>query len=387
MRERRTWGSRITAALISAMTAGTMLVAASPARAGGPPPYDWTTTLTNEWVNNAAYGPDGTLYVATTNYGTPKSAMLRAYAPDGSPVWTRTYLPPNVGRSQGFDVAVAPDRSIYLLAYTYVKAQKLFQLSLVKYSPKGKVLWARNQKRINPYGIAVNKKAIVVVGSRGANPKTGRDAYVRSFTPKGAVSWTRFIDAGAKKNDLAWDVALAGDGTIDVVGEATLKASAPHDQSGALWRLSPTGTLKSSTYAKGSVAGSYDTWSGIARVGTKFLVGGDVNDTNTGSSAWESMVSGSKFVKPKALSWSAGYSRIWGVAAVGTNKLFETGYALGSNDAAWLVALDGQRNVLWTAVFDPGSTYDDGFGVAANQTQVAMVGATGNDGFITVYPS
>ncbi len=354
MRERSTLARKISAAAVSALTAATMVIAAAPARAvraALPPTDDWHATFANEWENNTAFGPDGTLYVAATNYNAPKSAKLHAFAPDGTPIWTRTYLPSNVGKSEGFDVAVAPDRSVYLLAYTYVKTKKYFQLSLVKYSPKGKIQWARNQKRINPYGIAVNKKSVVVVGSRGANPKTGKDAYVRSFTPKGAVNWTRYIDGGAKKNDLAWDVALAGDGTINVVGEATRKAAAPNDQSGALWRLSPTGALKSSTYAKGNVAGGYDVWSGIARTGTKFLVGGDVNDTNSGSSPWESMVSGSKFVQPKVLNWGGGYSRIWGVAAAG-NKLFETGYAPGADDAAWLVEMDAQRNVLWTAVYD-----------------------------------
>jgi hypothetical protein len=386
MRNWETLRGKVTAGVAAALWMGTSLIGPTAARAGAPAPAeDWHTILVDEQENNAAFGSDGTLYVAATYYGTPKVAKLHAYDPMGGEKWTKTYLPKDARASNGFDVAVAPDDSVYLLAYSYIPAKKYFEISLVKYTPNGKMLWAKNQKNINPYALAVGNGAVVVVGNRGAIAHTGKDAWVRSYTPKGVVSWTKTIDAGAKKNDVAWDVALAGDGTINVVGEATPNAARPKDQSGALWRLSPAGVLKSSTYAKGSVAGSYDAWTGIARTGTRFIVGGDVNDTNSGSSPWEAMVSGSKFVMPAVLDWGVGYARIWGVAAAGPT-LFETGTAPGATDDARLVALDAAtRAVNWTVTLDTGDD-DAGFGVAANGSQVAMVGGNRFDGFIYVYP-
>jgi hypothetical protein len=386
MRERRTWSRKLAAGSVSALIAGSMLVAASPARAEPPPSEVWHANLTNEQENGAAFDSNGNLYVAATYYGSPKVARLHSYDAAGNPRWTRTYRPKDAQGTNGFDVAVAPNDSVYLLAYSYIPAKKYFELSLVRYSAAGKLMWAKNQPNINAYAVAASNKAVVVAGNVGATKKAGRDAWVRSYTPKGTVRWTKKIDAGVRKNDVAWDVALAGDGTIYAVGYATLHATKPKDQDAAVWRLSPSGKLTGSRYTKGSVAGSYDVWTGIARTGTKFFVGGEVDETSSGSAPRDAFVNGKKVVAPQTLSWGSGYTQIWGVASAGS-KLFAAGTSRdGANADARLVEMNASRVVQWTVTIDTG-TDEYGFAVAADAGQVAIVGGTNFDGFVYVYPS
>jgi hypothetical protein len=383
--QRKTFRTRCAAGIVATLSVGMLLVGPA-ARAGTPPAELWHKTLTNEQENGVAFDSNGNVYVAATFYGSPKVARLHSYDKDGNLNWTKDYKPKDAQGSNGYDVAVAPDDSIYLLAYSYIPAKKYFELSVVRYSAAGKVLWAKNQPNINAYAIAASKKAVVAVGNVGATKTAGKDAWVRSYTPKGVVNWTRTIDAGAKKDDVAQDATIASDGTVYAVGYATLHAAKPHDQDAALWHLSASGKLLGSSYKAGTVAGGYDTWTGITRAGTKFFVGGDVNDTSGSSSPRQALVTGTKLSAVTTLNWGSGYTTIWGVASAGS-KLFATGTSNEgvTGDDAKLVEMDATGGELWSVTVDTG-TSEYGFGVGSDGTNVAMVGGTNSDGFIYVYP-
>lgn len=96
---------------------------------------------------------------------------------------------------------------------------------VVKYNAEGEQLWARwydGQAQGNdvPCAVAVNSFGDVYVAGTSFGGASGDDIALVKYLWKGLLLWERRYNGPAGGADRAWDMALAADGSIYVVGES-----------------------------------------------------------------------------------------------------------------------------------------------------------------------
>jgi hypothetical protein len=169
-----------------------------------------------------AVATDGSVYVTgtTLSFGQGgRDAFLLKYAVDGSLVWQRTYgTAPDASSTAdefGTGVAVAADGSVYITGQ--YRDGNLF---LVKFDSGGNLIWQKTYgvNGVFPSGVAVAADGSVYVAGGSFNDGVGQgDAILVKFSPKGALVWARTW--GGANFDVARDVAIGTDGGIYVAGE------------------------------------------------------------------------------------------------------------------------------------------------------------------------
>lgn len=239
----------------SAAVAGTVLAVLGATLGPGSMPAGGVADATRGWVlqqgspQNDSFrgiGRDaaGRIYVAGTTFGrVPGSdqhfgdsdVVVASYSATGSLRWVRQLG--NERLNQGFRAAFAPDGTTFVVGTTAggfpgstdpqpgtSSDRDLLVLSL---DPAGTVRWVRvlgSPSAEYGYSIALDRSGgVVVSGSTngafapGAIPAGGNDAFVARFSDLGALEWARQI--GSSKDDYAWDLAIAPDGSVVVAGD------------------------------------------------------------------------------------------------------------------------------------------------------------------------
>lgn len=188
----------------------------------------------------------GSLY---GTYGGGGDAFISKYSTSGVLIWGKQYGTPTL--DLGEDVAADRGGNAYAVgstsgSLTGLRSNSSNDAYVRKYSPDGAVLWTRQFGTATndvAEGVAVYRAdAVYVVGEMGGYPNQG-DAFLRKYTASGSLVWTRPF--GTEGEDAAADVALDRSGNVYVVGSTTGSLGAPNGGSDDIFlrKYTPDGNV------------------------------------------------------------------------------------------------------------------------------------------------
>jgi DNA-binding beta-propeller fold protein YncE len=159
---------------------------------------------------DVAVAPDGSVYVTGTAAG---RLFVRKLSAGGATLWTRT----RAGTGNG--IAVSPDG-----ASVYVTGSASGNVLLQKYSADGVPAWAKTVNGSANRADAGRRVAVAPGGDVfvvGFVSRTGRgkSAWVRKYSPAGAILWTATADSFGKADDWGSGLTLF-EGRVFVTGSA-----------------------------------------------------------------------------------------------------------------------------------------------------------------------
>lgn len=181
---------------------------------------------------------DGNLY--GTNKGS-SDVFISKYRSNGTVLWGRQFGTPKVD----YPNAVAGDGSnnAYVAGSTsgtLAGSRGAFDGFLRKYNSSGGVVWTRqfgSTADAAADGVATyGTNAVYVVGRTNGNlagNKGGYDAYLRKYSARGKVVWTKQF--GGPQDDYAIDVAIDSRGNVYVLGDG--------DNGTLIRKYNPSGSL------------------------------------------------------------------------------------------------------------------------------------------------
>ena len=193
-----------------------------------------------EGGESVAVGADGSVYVVggTTTFGTGNDLVVLKFTPAGALVWQQTW-----GPARGDGVAVGPDGNLYV-AGAALRGAGRADVAVLSLDPAGTLL----SQRAYSAGLSVDARGGLTVASDGSiyvagalfTPAGGGgedlDALVVKLTG-GTLAWDR--SWGGRSGDTGEGVAVASDGTVNLVGNSNSFGSGSDDA--FLLRLSAAG--------------------------------------------------------------------------------------------------------------------------------------------------
>lgn len=193
---------------------------------------------------------NGNVYVAgiasspTNNH---EDAVLIKYSPGGKLLWARVYDAPFHDNDGYFAVTVDGVGNAYATGYSTQSGLHLQDLLTVKYDPAGNRQWMRTYDGEESFddwaeSIAVDKGGnTVVTGARGEYCGDHCYSYATvKYSPTGVQLWARIYDPQPVSDDLAHAVKVDSAGNVYVTGESAWK-NAFYDF--ATLKYAPNGTL------------------------------------------------------------------------------------------------------------------------------------------------
>jgi uncharacterized delta-60 repeat protein len=346
----------------------------------------WTKTHNgaanlNDYGNGVAIGPDGSIYVSgyTTVTDQESNIWLRKYSPRGKKIWTKTYNGAADSDDEGHGVAVGPNGSVYVVGYTAVSGEGL-NTWLRKYSPRGKVKWTKTYNGAADaedagYGVAVGPDGNVYVTGSTYVLGQAQNIWLRKYSPRGKKIWTKTYNGSGNNYDYGNGVAVGADGSVYVAGSAYVT-----DQDSNIWlrKYSPGGK-KIWTRKYNGTDNSHDIGYGVAvgPDGSVYVIG-HTFVTGENNNIWLRKYSpGGKVLWTKTVNDADNASdEGYGVAVGADGSVYATGYKNKSGQSwnVWLRKYSPEGKKIWT------KTYNS----ADNSSEVGSGVAVGSDGSIFV---
>lgn len=222
------------------------------------------TAAESDWRRRIAFRADGVafddhgkVYVAArTGYrGEHRSvAILAAYGPSGGLRWTRRWSPARAW-TNGEDVAVGPDGSVYFAGGVGVEHYEGGAWFLARYTPQGRLLWRRaapgwrDLLATRVTSVAVGAGMVVIGGhGYGCCSEANDEGFVRAYTFDGDLLWHHEV-AGpgrlAGNHDGVGDIAVGAKGSVFLTGWVETRprgdVSEPTDVEALVQKLSSGG--------------------------------------------------------------------------------------------------------------------------------------------------
>ncbi len=163
----------------------------------------------------------GATYITGTSGPSGNNDIITAaYAPDGTPLWTRTFDGVNHWHDQARGITLGPDASVWVCGNTPAADSRAKVLALKYDLATGDLLRTIEYSSDPAYAehaqsIAVDSQGNVYLG--GGTNGDGSDVYVLSFAPNGALRWRKTWDGpafGPFSQDHLQKIRLAPDGNL-----------------------------------------------------------------------------------------------------------------------------------------------------------------------------
>jgi len=356
-------------------------------------------------ANGVATDAYGNVYVAGRTFGDleganagDQDAFVRSYGSDGALRWTRQFGT----SSEDVASAVATDASgnVYAAGTTGGALEgpsaAVLDVFVRSFDSDGTIRWTHqfgSDAADAALGVATDASGnVYVVGYTGGaleGPSAGGvDAFVRSFDGDGALRWTRQF--GTAGTDQAFGVATDASGNVYVAGRTGGALEGPsaggvdafvrsYGGDGALRWARQFGTSAS------DVAAGVDTDAS----GNVYVVGFTAGALE-GPSAGDSDAFLRSYGGDGALRWTRQFGTsasdvARGVATDASGNVYVSGYTGGALEGtsvggtdAFLRSFGGDGTLRWTRQFGT-SSFDAGYGVAADAGGVYVVGRTDGD--------
>ena len=196
------------------------------------------TSHGTDYLQDVAVAPDGSIVAVGTqnDTGTYDDGVIVKYAPSGKLLWKHLYD----GAAHGSDaltaVAIDTAGNAYTAGYDYAPARADDAL-LIRYSPKGHVLWTRRYgnavalKHERFSDVAVRGSCVVAAGITESDPVASnwedRGLVIKYKTTTGSRQWTRqFVDPTDPLYDAEWTlVGIDASGRVAVAGDCATSST------------------------------------------------------------------------------------------------------------------------------------------------------------------
>ena len=210
----------------------------------------------------------GSIYVAglTALSAADEEWWVRKYADSGEPLWTQTYAGSAKLKDQGRAVVVDVAELVYAAGLANVLMQSN-NVVVRKYAADGMPVWTKSYDGGVMLGdiasaAALTKAGDLLVGGATGVVNAGNDTWLRKFSPAGATLWTRSHAGAGKGNDETNALAVTDDGgafyaagTETVVGEGRNLWLGKYDMDGnLLWSRLYNGAASKDDFLHAAVA-------------------------------------------------------------------------------------------------------------------------------------
>ena len=197
----------------------------------------WTRQLgtsNDDYVYQIASDTKGNLYLAGRTNGSLQGVnkgsddvFIRKYSSDGKELWTRQFGTPDYDIAYG--ITINANESIYVTGNSGSSLQGVNKGSgdvfIRKYNSKGKTLWTRQFGTSNydiAYYVTTDINGDVYTTGHTSGSLKGisrgfRDAFIRKYSSKGKVLWTKQF--GTSDNDMAYSIVTDTNGNTYVAGD------------------------------------------------------------------------------------------------------------------------------------------------------------------------
>ena len=381
---------------------------------------EWTRlvgTGSDDWINSASLGADGSVTVSGVSNGNLEGVsnpnnydqFVSKYAADGTRLWTRF-----VGTSSVQSVIAGADGSVLVSGSTYSNLDGEINHGnedgfITKYDADGTRLWSRlvgttSEDYINSSASGVDGSVVVAGVTNGSLENEvsqgGVDGFISKYAADGTRLWTRMVSSNSW--DLINTVAMGADGSVLVSGSTggNLDGQANHgNQDGFISKYAADGTRLWTQL----IGTSGSDWINSLNVGADGSV--LVNGVTTGNLDGESNPGDYRqFISKYAADGTRQWTRLLGMgswesktslASDGSVAISEQQWGQNNNEG-YLGKLASNGTPVWTRVVGTDgydyvssvTTDADGAVLVAGYTQGNLDGALnhGNfDGFISKY--
>jgi exosome complex RNA-binding protein Rrp4 len=178
-----------------------------------------------DYAISLAVGSNGVVYVTGNATGTNGSSNYAtiAYSSEGLPLWTNFYNGPGNMYDQVFCIAVGGNGNVYVAGNS--DGTNYSDYATIAYTSEGVALWTnryngpRNIADL-AFSLAVGGNGTVYVtgSSRGTN---GFDSATIAYTSEGVALWTNRYNGPGNDDDTTRSIAVGSNGVVYVTGNAT----------------------------------------------------------------------------------------------------------------------------------------------------------------------
>jgi hypothetical protein len=291
--------------------------------------------------NGVAVGPSGTVVVAGQirddeeggSGGT--DVLLRAFRSDGEPAWTRDFG--TSGYEGAEAVAAASDGRIVVAGYTNgdlaAPAQGVDDAFVRVWTPDGAVAWTDQfgtpeYEEIRDVAVDASGAVVVVGHSTGdlVGPSAGNyDVFVRKYRADGDVAWTHVLGSAASEYASGIAIAAGGDVVATASTDGVLGAASVGNSDVVVQRLRSDG---SPVWTRQFGTPAFDASAGVAvSSADDIIVAGVTRGSIEGSSAGDD----DGFVRKSSPTGAEVWTRQFGTPA---------------EDDPWGVAVDGRGETV-----------------------------------------
>jgi hypothetical protein len=169
----------------------------------------------------------GNIYVAgeVTGNGDNSDFAVVSFDPSGNFRWVYRYDPTG-GLGFANAVAVGPDGNIYACGNAVVDPAHQPDVVVASLTPDGGERWVRHfdGKRHGTdvaWDLAIDRKGNVAVCGLVCQYDSMGDLFVAGLTPNGGLRWAYLYDGTAHGEDVAYEIAVGGDGNYYAAGKAS----------------------------------------------------------------------------------------------------------------------------------------------------------------------
>jgi len=192
---------------------------------------------TQKWVMRYSNGPyfDEAKDIAIDNAGnvivvgasaakySGKDFVTIKYTPDGGVVWVKRYNGPAGDADVGTAVAVDSENNVYVTGPSIGEGTE-WDICTIKYSPAGAQMWVKRwdgpkSKADGSTDIAIDNGDRAYVTGYNYRHADDCDFVTIAYSKDGVIRWEDRYDGGADGYDVAWGIAIDGNG-VYVAGES-----------------------------------------------------------------------------------------------------------------------------------------------------------------------
>jgi len=285
--------SLVSVLAVGLLTAQVSVLAEEPLYPLAPSPV--SSRDTNARLMAVAVDDAGNVYVTGSERtaGYRRYAIVRKYRRGGGVQWERAWRLPKPRGSNGVDVAVGADGSVYVVGSVWTGKYEGGGWFIRKYSANGRLQWHhatpgwRGGSAETFSGVAAGRGVVVASGFEyGCCDDPTRDGFVRAYDDNGGLLWTDPYEFPGIRHpfDQANDVALDPSGNAYVVGWTHLRrqrvAQVVVDQEMVAQKLSSRGEVVWTRVFRDSGIKDRDEAVSVGVLGSQLMVAAHLNGGN-----------------------------------------------------------------------------------------------------------
>jgi hypothetical protein len=189
--------------------------------------YNGSGNLDDVALDLAVDGSSNVYVTGATDYSWPfgnsSDYATIKYLPNGDTAWLRRYNGPGNSNDYAFAIAVDDSGNVYVTGFSFDSTGEYNDYATIKYYPNGDTAWVRRYNGPGnaydgSYDVAVDHWGYVYVTGYSDGVGTYTDCATIKYYPNGDTAWVRRYTLPGRSTDIAYKVAVDGEGNVYVTG-------------------------------------------------------------------------------------------------------------------------------------------------------------------------